>query len=80
MSACLMRMAEAGRKTLPIFANGIARRAAVGDTLMVALLTSVKTLRDSAFGGKGSTPVPPETCSFQRLAVGSPTQLVVTQP
>ncbi len=61
MSACPMRMAEAGRKTLPIFADGGARRAAVADTLMVALLTSVKTLRDSAFGGKGSTPVPPET-------------------
>ncbi len=72
-------MAEAGRKTLPIFVNGIARRAAVGDTPMVALLMSVKTLRDLAFGGKGST-VLPEACSFQRLAVRSPTQLAVKQP
>jgi D-hydroxyproline dehydrogenase subunit gamma len=50
MSGRFVRLAETGRKTFTITVDGITRQAAVGDTLMVALLTSVKTLRDSEFG------------------------------
>jgi predicted molibdopterin-dependent oxidoreductase YjgC len=50
MSGRFVRLAETGRKTFTITVDGIERQAAVGDTLIVALLTSVKTLRDSEFG------------------------------
>jgi D-hydroxyproline dehydrogenase subunit gamma len=50
MSGRFVRLAETERKTFTITVDGIARQAAVGDTLMVALLTTVKTLRDSEFG------------------------------
>jgi predicted molibdopterin-dependent oxidoreductase YjgC len=50
MSGRFVRLAETGRKTLVITVDGVAREAAEGDTLMVALLTGAKTLRDSEFG------------------------------
>jgi hypothetical protein len=50
MSGRFVRLAETGRKTFPITVDGVVREAAEGDTLMVALLTGVRTLRDSEFG------------------------------
>ncbi|AMH43747.1 MULTISPECIES: (2Fe-2S)-binding protein [Burkholderiaceae] len=50
MSGRFVRLAETGRKTFTITVDGVERQAAEGDTLMVALLTSVKSLRDSDFG------------------------------
>ncbi len=50
MSGRFVRLAETQRQTFSITVDGIPRQAAVGDTLMVALLTSVKALRDSEFG------------------------------
>jgi D-hydroxyproline dehydrogenase subunit gamma len=50
MSGRFVRLAETERKTLTITVDGVARRASEGDTLMVALLTGAKTLRDSEFG------------------------------
>jgi D-hydroxyproline dehydrogenase subunit gamma len=43
-------VAETQRQTFAITVDGVTRQAAVGDTLMVALLTGVTTLRDSEFG------------------------------
>jgi D-hydroxyproline dehydrogenase subunit gamma len=50
MSGRFVRVAETGRKTFPITVDGVVCEAAEGDTLMVALLTSTSTLRDSEFG------------------------------
>ncbi|MGN8108702.1 (2Fe-2S)-binding protein [Paraburkholderia sp. 22098] len=50
MNQRFVRLAETGRKTFPITVDGVLREAAEGDTLMVALLTSGSTLRDSEFG------------------------------
>ncbi|MGH8782984.1 (2Fe-2S)-binding protein [Paraburkholderia sp.] len=50
MSARFVRVAETGRKTFAITVDGVETRAAEGDTLMVALLTSQDALRDSEFG------------------------------
>ena len=50
MSGRFVRLAETERKTFVITVDGVARHAAVGDTLMVALLTGTRTLRDSEFG------------------------------
>ena len=50
MNGRFVRLAETGRKTFPITVDGVVREAAEGDTLMVALLTGVSTLRDSEFG------------------------------
>src|ERR1700733_4808647 len=50
MSGRFVRLAETERKTLTMTVDGVARQASVGDTLMVALLTGAKTLRDSEFG------------------------------
>ncbi|RKE39989.1 2Fe-2S iron-sulfur cluster protein [Paraburkholderia sp. BL23I1N1] len=49
MNGRFVRVAETGRKTFPITVDGVVREAAEGDTLMVALLTGVSTLRDSEF-------------------------------
>lgn len=50
MNGRFVRVAETGRKTFPITVDGVVQQAAEGDTLMVALLTGVTTLRDSEFG------------------------------
>ena len=50
MSGRFVRLAETERKTFVITVDGVARQAADGDTLMVALLTGMRTLRDSEFG------------------------------
>jgi hypothetical protein len=50
MNGRFVRLAETGRKTFSITVDGVEREAAEGDTLMVALLTGVGTLRDSEFG------------------------------
>ncbi|OXC73718.1 (2Fe-2S)-binding protein [Caballeronia sordidicola] len=50
MSGRFVRLAETERKTFVIIVDGVERRAAEGDTLMVALLTGMRTLRDSEFG------------------------------
>lgn len=50
MSGRFVRLAETERKTFVITVDGVTRQAAVGDTLMVALLTGIRTLRDSEFG------------------------------
>ncbi|NPT33265.1 (2Fe-2S)-binding protein [Paraburkholderia xenovorans] len=50
MSGRFVRLAETGRKTFPITVDGVMREAAEGDTLLVALLASTATLRDSEFG------------------------------
>src|SRR3569623_1293664 len=50
MNQRVVRLAESGRKTFPITVDGVLREAAEGETLMVALLTSGSTLRDSEFG------------------------------
>ena len=50
MSGRFVRLAETERKTFVITVDGVQRQAAVGDTLMVALLTGMRTLRDSEFG------------------------------
>ncbi|ASL46229.1 Hydrogen cyanide synthase subunit HcnA [Burkholderia sp. AD24] len=50
MNGRFVRLAETGRKTFAITVDGVAREAAEGDTLIVALLTGATTLRDSEFG------------------------------
>ncbi|CAN7726453.1 putative molibdopterin-dependent oxidoreductase YjgC [Paraburkholderia terricola] len=50
MSGRFVRLAEQGRKTFAITVDGVVCEAAEGDTLMVALLTGMNTLRDSEFG------------------------------
>ena len=50
MSGRFVRLAETERKTFVITVDGVARQAAEGDTLMVALLTGMRALRDSEFG------------------------------
>lgn len=50
MNGRFVRLAEQGRKTFAITVDGVVREAAEGDTLMVALLTGMNTLRDSEFG------------------------------
>ncbi len=50
MSGRFVRLAETQRKTFLITVDGVARQTAEGDTLMVALLTGMRTLRDSEFG------------------------------
>lgn len=50
MKPRFVRLAETGRKTFPITVDGLAHEAAEGDTLLVALLSCVNTLRDSEFG------------------------------
>jgi D-hydroxyproline dehydrogenase subunit gamma len=50
MSGRFVRVAETQRQTFAITVDGVTRQAAVGDTLMVALLTGVTTLRESEFG------------------------------
>ncbi|MPW20694.1 (2Fe-2S)-binding protein [Paraburkholderia sp. CNPSo 3157] len=50
MSGRFVRVAEKGRRTFEIVIDGRRARAAEGDTLMVALLTSQEDLRDSEFG------------------------------
>ncbi|TDN63374.1 (2Fe-2S)-binding protein [Paraburkholderia sp. BL10I2N1] len=50
MNARFVRVAETGRKTFPVTIDGVVCEAAEGDTLIVALLTTVSALRDSEFG------------------------------
>ncbi|MCX4163865.1 MULTISPECIES: (2Fe-2S)-binding protein [Paraburkholderia] len=50
MSGRFVRVAETGRRTFPVTVDGVVHQAAEGDTLMVALLTGVSSLRDSEFG------------------------------
>ncbi|SEJ59113.1 (2Fe-2S)-binding protein [Paraburkholderia diazotrophica] len=50
MNGRFVRVAEKGRRTFEIVIDGRRARAAEGDTLMVALLTSQEDLRDSEFG------------------------------
>ena len=50
MSGRFVRLAETKRRAIVITVDGVARQAAEGDTLLVALLTSTRTLRDSEFG------------------------------
>ncbi|MEX3934477.1 (2Fe-2S)-binding protein [Paraburkholderia phymatum] len=50
MNARFVRVAETGRKTFDITVDGLVTQVAEGDTLMVALLTTQDTLRDSEFG------------------------------
>ncbi|BBU31850.1 NAD(FAD)-dependent dehydrogenase [Burkholderia sp. THE68] len=50
MSGRFVRVAEQGRRTFEIVIDGKRALAAAGDTLMVALLTSQESLRDSEFG------------------------------
>jgi len=50
MSSRFVRVAETGRKTFDLIVDGVPTQAAEGDTLMVALLTTHDTLRDSEFG------------------------------
>lgn len=50
MSARFQRLAETGRATFDILVDDVPVAVADGDTLMVALLTSCDSLRDSEFG------------------------------
>src|ERR1700720_1650214 len=50
MSGRFVRLAETERQAIVITVDGVARQAAQGDTLLVALLTSTRALRDSEFG------------------------------
>ena len=50
MSGRFVRVAEKGRRSFEIVIDGRRALASVGDTLMVALLTSQEDLRDSEFG------------------------------
>lgn len=50
MNARFVRVAETGRETVALSIDGVTAQAYAGDTLMVALLTSRDTLRDSEFG------------------------------
>jgi len=50
MSGRFVRLAETERRAIVITVDGVVRQAAEGDTLLVALLTSTRTLRDSEFG------------------------------
>jgi len=50
MSSRFVRVAETGRKTFDLIVDGVPTQAAEGDTLMVALLTTHDSLRDSEFG------------------------------
>ncbi len=45
-----VRVAESARRPLTIFVDGAAVTALAGDTLLTALLTSGRRLRDSEFG------------------------------
>ncbi len=45
-----VRVAESARRPLTIFVDGVAVTALAGDTLLTALLTSGRRLRDSEFG------------------------------
>ncbi len=45
-----VRVAESARRSLTIFVDGVAVTALAGDTLLTALLTSGRRLRDSEFG------------------------------
>ncbi|HVW48914.1 MAG TPA: (2Fe-2S)-binding protein [Trinickia sp.] len=50
MNGRFVRVAERGRKTFTIKVDGVACEAAEGDTVLVALLGSVRAVRDSEFG------------------------------
>lgn len=50
MSGRFQRLAETGRQPVSLTVDGQAVTALVGDTLMVAMLTSGTALRDSEFG------------------------------
>ena len=50
MTSRFVRVAETGRETFDLTVDGVVTQAAVGDTLMVALLTTHDMLRDSEFG------------------------------
>ncbi len=50
MSGRFVRVAERGRSTFKITIDGVACEAAEGDTVLVALLTTVRAVRDSEFG------------------------------
>ncbi|WP_206956258.1 (2Fe-2S)-binding protein [Trinickia acidisoli] len=50
MNGRFVRVAERGRKTFKIMIDGVACDAAQGDTVLVALLSSVRAVRDSEFG------------------------------
>lgn len=50
MSGRFVRVAEHGRRTFDISIDGVACEAAEGDTVLVAMLTNVRAVRDSEFG------------------------------
>jgi len=49
MTARFVRLAETGRATFDITIDGVVHQACVGDTLIVALLTNVRGVRDAEF-------------------------------
>lgn len=50
MNGRFVRVAERGRNTFRIVVDGVSCEAAEGDTVLVALLSSVRAVRDSEFG------------------------------
>jgi predicted molibdopterin-dependent oxidoreductase YjgC len=50
MTGRFVRVAERGRETFNITIDGVACDAAQGDTVLAALLTNVRAVRDSEFG------------------------------